>query len=600
MIRLRLSLGFLCATTLLSACSEREAILEGQAGTPFSIAAEDGRDVPRAAVRLAECEGTPGGCSSYCTDTPDACAVLSPDACQLALVDSGSPFTMLAQGDSWSVERACLEVRASPGLASSEDSSDPDAVARLRFKDAPVLYAPTSADEWGWEVGDERAQMQHTPVVIGGNLMSEFAVKFRDEAPAPAGTVDISFAKTFPGTEDELASAGSVYLKLQYPSRLSGGQLDDQCGFDGTNCNLPELSLSTGQFVSLLKPHRMAMDVCVAPPPCTMHYDHVASAFDEAPTCRASPSRVSNEACVSADDPARGGRNATMVVATGIPGAALVADSAALILGPLDLLPACADLTAPIPDDVRACVVTSAGAFALPGWPRHEGLTVLQVRAFGVVGGNSDAKGPGACDRLQQRLRGLLSQCIETLVNDSPWAPPVLPEQRVDTGVTVVGEVAYAPGASSPDPDRWIRTIVLPPDLPFVNFSRRDSGTDAAQVDGFLGTALLEETELVLDYTEDLRPPGLRIKCLRPGGGSCLSVPACEASSSTTSGQSAVGSVSCCHGLPQPLLASIVRPDGDQLEPSPRIEDRCCTALGPALRDSLVDDYGACAGQPRL
>ncbi len=598
-----LSCGLPVALALLVGCSERATVLEGQAGSSFRIAAEQGRDTPRAAIRFGECEGSPGGCSSYCIDSPDQCAVTSPGACQLALIASASPFTLLADDDTWDADRACFELRASPGLAVSEAAADPESVARLRFRDAPVLYAPTSADDWGWEVGDERAPFQHARVVVGGNLMSEFAVKFRDEVDdlAAEGTVDISFSQTFPGTERELADAGSVYLKLQYPSRLSGGQLDDQCGFDGTNCNLPEVSLTTGQFVSLLRPHRMAMDVCVAPPPCTTHYDHVSSNFDEAPSCRSSPSPSTQKACVAADDPALGGKNATMVVATGVPGAALFSDSADLIFGPVADLPACDDLTAPAPESLRACVATGDGAFALPGWPRHEGLTVLKVRSFGVVGGNADPTGPGACDRLERRVRGLLSQCIETVIHQTPWAPPKLPEQSVETGVAVIGEVAYAPGTGGPDPARWIRTVVLPPDLPFVNFTRQDSGTDAAQIDGFLGTALLQETELVLDYTEDQRAPGLRLKCLNPGADSCLSAPACSTSSSSeTSPQGAPGAVSCCHALPQPLLASLIRPSGTQIEPAPRVEDRCCTALAPSVRDGLVSAYDVCAGQPRL
>ena len=603
MIRWRLRRGLICAAALATACSERTVVLEGQAATPFEVAAEDSRDIPRAAVRLGECGGSPGGCSSYCTDAPDVCAATDPDACQLALIASASPFTLIADGDTWDVERACFELRASPGLAVSESAADPDSVARLRFRDAPVLYAPAGPEEWGWGVGDERAPIQHTPVVVGGNLMSEFAVKFRDEVDddTQVGVVNISFAKTFPGTEDELANAGSVYLRLQYPSRLSGGQLSDQCGFEGANCNLPEVSLSTGQFVSIIKAHRMAMDVCVGAPPCAVHYDHVDSGLDNLPSCRSSPSSTSDEQCVAADDPDFGGENATMVVATGIAGAALVADSATVMFGPLEQLPLCDDLSSPVSSEVRACVVNTDGIFALPGWPAHEGLTVLNVRSYAVVGGNSDATGAGACNRVAQRMRGLLSQCIETGINDTAWTPPLLVDQRIDTGLVVLGEVSYAPAEVSADSTRWIRTVVLAPDFPFVNFTRRDSGTDAAQIDGFLGTVLLDETEVVLDYTEDISPPGLRMKCLRPDSGTCLSVPECSASdSSSAGGQGAAGDASCCHGLPQALLSSLIRPNGARVEPSPRLEDKCCTALAPAVRDSLVNNYGVCAAQPRL
>ncbi|MGB1699542.1 MAG: hypothetical protein ACPHRO_06305, partial [Nannocystaceae bacterium] len=453
------SSAIVSAIALICACSERTTILEGQAGTPFPVAAEDDREVPRAAVRLGECEGSPGGCSTYCTDSPEACASAAPGACQLALIDSASPFALVADGDQWDIERACFELRASPGLAVSATASDPASVARLRFRDAPTLFAPTTADDWGWEVGDERAPLQHAPVVVGGNLMSEFAVKLRDEISADAqdeGTLQVSFAKTFPGTEDELADSGSVYLKLQYPSRLSGGQLDDQCGFEGgTNCNLPEVSLSTGQFVSLLRPHRMAMDVCVAAPPCAPHYDYVAAGFDGAPSCRISPSATEVKECAEATDPQLGGKNATMIVATGIAGAALVEDSAERILGSLDDLPACEDLVPPISEAVRACVETRDGTFALPGWPKHTGLTVLRVRSFGVVEGTDDATGPGACQRLEERLRGLRSQCIETVSKNSVWAPPPLLDQSLTTGVVVLGEVSYAPSGSGPDPDRW-------------------------------------------------------------------------------------------------------------------------------------------------
>lgn len=577
------------------ACSEQPIALEGQAGVPFPLAFESVREVPRAGVVPGACGGPAGGCVAYCTDSPDVCAANAPDACQLAVIDSASPFSMVVSDGDWEVSRTCLELRASPGLATAPGDADPAAVARVRFLEAPTLAAPTPSEGWDWKVGDERAPLQDAPVVVGGNLLREFAVVFRDALATPTGAVDVSFAREYPGSEASLADDGSVYLRLQYPSFLSGGDLDDQCQFEGADCNLREINWATGQWVSLLQPHRMVVDTCVAAPPCGLVYDRISSGLDDDPVCRLTPGTDATEGCVLATDTDAGGKNGTMVVATGLAGAALIEDSARFMLGPLEALPPCDDPDAFSDPSVRACVETLDGTFSLPGWPTHTGLTVLRVRSYALVSGNIDAKGPGACERLRGRLQGLTAQCIETLARDLPWKPVALPSIDTDTGLAMVGEIQYPPGVGAPDTDRWIRTVILPPSLPFVDFTRRDTGTDAAQVDGFLGTALMQETELVLDYTEDALPPGLRMRCMNPGSGRCLTAPACRGADG---GTQTAGTASCCHGLPQGLLSALVRGATDTFEQLPRLEDQCCVALAPSVRAELEADLPVCRNQP--
>lgn len=595
-----LALRGLLGVLALGACTEQRARLEGQPGVYFEVAADAVREVPRAAIRLGECYGDPGGCATYCTQDPITCAATAPDACQLAIFDSAAPFAMFAGeaagGDDDAV-RTCFELRSSPGLTNAPAGPDPDAVARVRLLDAPAMrVSRDSGEAWSWELGDDRSPTQHSPVVLGGSLLADFAVSFKDPVDGPSGAVQVALAPDYVGSEGSLADTGSVYLRLQYPSVLAGGQLDDQCQVGSSDCDLGEIEWSTGQWRSLLQPHRLIVDACVAAPPCAVAFDRALGPLSADPQCHLAPRRDDPSSCADATDPERGGRRATMVVASAMPGAALIEDSAVQILGDLSDLPECGSLPTPVPDTVRACTESTAGSLSSPGWPRLDDLAVLRVRSVALVSGNEGAQGPGACERLERRLQGLQRQCERTAESRAPWKPTDTPEDETDEGAIVVGEVQWTTG-DGPDPSAWIRTIILPSASALVNFTRRDTGTDAAQIDGFIGSALLRHSELVLDYTEEERPPGVRFRCLDPGDGRCLSIPGCRGSEG---GRGEPGTASCCHGLPQSLLSDIILPSDSSFPPPPRAEDTCCVALAPGVRDQLEAIAPVCEGQPEI
>jgi hypothetical protein len=106
---------------------------------------------------------------------------------------------------------------------------------------------------------------------------------------------------------------------------------------------------------------------------------------------------------------------------------------------------------------------------------------------------------------------------------------------------------------------------------------RREVVPEGAQPDGMIGGALLRNTATVLDFTESVESPGVRVRCLDPGG-RCLAAPACSADVGTVDFESAeAGRTSCCFGLPPALIGEVVR-SGEGKHP-PRIEDACCSAL---------------------
>jgi hypothetical protein len=128
-------------------------------------------------------------------------------------------------------------------------------------------------------------------------------------------------------------------------------------------------------------------------------------------------------------------------------------------------------------------------------------------------------------------------------------------------------------------------------------------GSDALEPDGIVGAAVLRGTETVLDYTEEDEDPGLRISCLEPGTGECLSIPSCHAvdpdepadKDQAEGPDGRAGRVSCCYGLPQSLIGRVIR-EGAEKEP-PRVEEACCHALHPdALAQLQAEEAGLCVG----
>jgi hypothetical protein len=102
---------------------------------------------------------------------------------------------------------------------------------------------------------------------------------------------------------------------------------------------------------------------------------------------------------------------------------------------------------------------------------------------------------------------------------------------------------------------------------------------------------LLRNTATVLDFTESVESPGVRVRCLDPGG-DCLAIPACTADVGEVSFETAdAGRTSCCFGLPPALIGEVVR-SGEGKHP-PRIEDACCSAL-PRADIIALQGLGLC------
>lgn len=569
---------------LVAACGDVTVTGEGQFGRPISLVSEPEHPLPRLIWRPGEaCPGPEGGCEDFCVGTPDDCG----SACQQILIDSGTPLSILPSSDgTLSDARECVELRAGVAelLAASTDAELlADTTASFRLIGAPILRAPADAvGGWNWEVGDE----QHTTsvgAVIGGNVLRDFAIELRHLEGEPAS---VSFFTQYPGNEDVLGDQGRAYLRLQHPGRLLGRLLNDHCEFEtdaeSLDCQLSRLSLSQNDQQLLFESTRALVDACVAPPPCTVSW---ASDSD---ACSLSRGGVDDMPC-----PHEVGRSATLLVATGVPGLVLFDDSAAQLLGPLASLPSCEGL---VPDaGTMACTVSDSGRLALAGWPPLDSLLRIKVRSLGIVEGLDQASGLSPCDRLRDRLQGVVRQCDWFLSEGLPIRPVALTSDSVASSVFVVGEAALPDDALAPDPDRWLDTLIVPAAAPPVLALRREIVPEGAQPDGLVGGALLHQTETVLDFTEAVEKPGVRVRCLDPGP-ECLAIPACTAAESSASlDDDAAGRTNCCFGLPSNLIASVVL-EGINKQP-PRVEDACCSALPrAALVDLQSDALGLCTG----
>lgn len=591
----------LALALIAAGCGERSIEFEGIPGRPFPLAAQDGREVPRMAFTNDGCPGTPGGCSSFCVDDPATCLAADPNACMPALISSANPLTVLPAPDgNVRTGRECFEVRAAEGLGLDPAAEDPLAVARLRFEDPPVLRAPAEAPEgWSWLSGSDETGFAGVGAIVGGNLLNDFAVEMRHEPTDPdtgeTPVPTVTWSREFPGSQRSLADQGRAYLRLQYPNRLTGVQLRDQCDFGDEDCQLPELDIAEGRFRIIHERFRMTLDACVAPSPCTVVYEPPVDDPEGEPTCqlRRGPGSLLN--CGASDATELGGRGASLVVATEIPGLALVDDSAANLFGQIDALPDCADL-GDAPSEIPACIESpDGGALAIPGWAPLEGLMVLRVRGLALVTGSRTASSATPCSRALTRLQGLRAQCDRMAERGEPRSPREddlqqsrRDDARIDVGLFQTGEVALRVDQDAPDTTRWIRALILPAAAPFVQHTRRDTAGESAQTDGFVGGALLANTEVVLDYTENEAAPGVRVTCLDPGQGTCASIPVCAGSRFNKRSQS------CCYGLPQNLIAQTVLDGADK--PQPRVEDQCCRALNPRALATLQAEGDFCAG----
>jgi hypothetical protein len=138
----------------------------------------------------------------------------------------------------------------------------------------------------------------------------------------------------------------------------------------------------------------------------------------------------------------------------------------------------------------------------------------------------------------------------------------------------VLGEHVLLDGALNPRPDSdlWIETLVLPAAHPLAIAVRVDVAPEAVQPDGLIGSAMLDGTATVLDYTDP--NPAVRLACFDPRAGSCMVATDCR-----TDAQPA-----CCHGLPLNLLVEFIVLAENET---------CCSALSGAELGE-IQEQGFC------
>lgn len=580
----RRSLG-LAAALWSAACLEETVEPQGQFGRPIPLATGDGSALPRLAFIDEGCpaDAPPGGCPG-----------MGPDGCRTLLVDSLAPLTALRdpdrrEGSGPALSRECLALRAAGGLAAPEVSSADlaAAVTRFRFADVPLLRAPAAGENgWTWTAGDEDVAVEPGGV-LGGNVLRQFAIRIRDPVDDPP---TLTFYGEFPGTETDLADQGRAFLPLQFPGRLLGRDVGDHCDIGGSDCSVGGFDLSQSREQIALEPTRMVMDACIASPPCAVRWDQDPFDAFAIGECRARQGPDADTACVPPTDPARGGRAASLVVATGVPGLVLFDDSATRMFGDLQALPDCTAVDA----DTRACLESIDGVLRLSGWPpagEDHPLVRLRVRSLALVPGLTRTRGIGACERLERRQTALLRQCTRfrrALQQEGDIRDTTPPYSGTDddadgeshehdianSSIAVLGETQLGRGTTLPDPTRWISVLVLPHTHPLPLSLRRDVAPEAIQPDGLVGTVLFERTDTILDYTD--QNPGLRMSCLDPREGQCLVAPDCQVD----------GQRACCFGLPLNLLVDFIV-DGE--------DDTCCAALSAAELEE-IKGLGRCRG----
>ncbi len=590
----------LVVLSLAAGCRLDTLESEGELGRPIALASGDALDVPRLFVRNEPCPGTPGGCSDICTGPPESCPE---SACMPILIDSTSPVTLLADRtiDANLAERTCFEVRPGDGLVAPEvdvQAMD-EAVTRFRFETVPVLrILPTEDDPWGWSVGTSEAA-SHVGGVLGGNVLRQFAVRILHRRDLVSGDLldyQISLSGEFPGSEETLADRGRAFLPVQFPGRLLGKEITDVCTSNGENCDfIGAFEIDNQREQSALLATRMLLDSCIAPPPAAVTYNDVDNAcqlspgksFDEDTYLSATGridvgSDASGCDLLPSTDPgeqrAYAGKSATLLVATGISGLVLFRDSVLRMFGGIEQLPLCSVRLpdVPVTESPPACYDGELERIELPGWPAAGGDTPLariKIRSLALVEGLTTTAGPSPCKRLESRMHALREQCAGALRSSDPNPLPVEANcvDASSTSAAIFGEVSLPEGDPTPDTARWIRATVVPETHPMIEALRRDISPEALQLDGLLGTALFDDTDVVLDYTDE--SPGVRFRCLNPSN-ACLAMPMCTSDSEDPSQPVP----RCCQGLPRDLLIDLIRFDGVY---------SCCRALSEAVRQEL-------------
>jgi hypothetical protein len=476
---------------------------------------------------------------------------------------------------------ACLEVRTGTGLGvKSAELADPEllgrAVTQLRFASVPAIGLFDSAAPF------LRVDHEALPIagVLGGALLTNFAVEFHDESgELPAS---VSFHREYPGSERLLAGQGRAFVRIQYPGRLLGRESTDRCEIEGEiGCEDENALIQGGLWAD---PVAMVVDACLSPPPCTVTYDERLPSED-----RCSLHKGRNPLSPLCDSGTKGEKNLSLLIGTGVPGLILFSDSAEEIFGDTNDLPEC-DSTAGLGEAPLACRRRGTSTLPVPGWGTVQVTKRLRVRSIGLVAGLRAAIGDSPCHRLDLRLAGLERQCEQLDQKGRPERPAAASiqeevERNYADGSVWLGEALLPEIVDENRAGAWIDTSIVDRETLWATSLRRLAGSDAVQPDGVLGSALLSGTNTILDTTESDERPGLRIRCLENGGTSCLALPACG-------GDSAAERASCCYGLPQELLMSVIARDATNGS-SPA--EPCCAALSPENRVLLQAQQIACS-----
>jgi len=572
------------ALSCLTACGAPSIDGDGLLGRPIPLMTGDDSPLPRLAFVDEGCPGASarGGCSGS-----------GDRACDTILLDSLAPLTALkGPSEKPEFEIECLEIRGAAGLAAADPTATDlaAAVARFRFHDVPLVRAPVGGSgDWTWFAGSGDGFFE--PVgVLGGNLLSDFSIAIRSPPGAPP---TLAFYEEFPGSESDLADQGRAFLPVQFPGRLLGRDVGDRCEIGDDGCQVSGFDIVRAQPNFALRATRMVLDACVAAPPCGTRYTiDPANPFESGSCDRTlGPELDETNACTPADDAILGGVRASLVVATSVPGAVLFEDSAIRMFGPLDALPACADVA--VGD--RACLEANDGLLAIPGWPPaglDTPLPRLRVRSIALVPGSTRARDLGPCERVEARQEALLEQCnrytkaIDEVGDVRNTTPPYSAEPDGPGGVggdaanaslAVLGEHVLLDDDPDPNAARWIETLVVPAAHPLTVSIRLDVSPEAVQPDGLLGTALFDGTAAVLDYTDP--NPSLRLSCFDPRAGECMVAPDCQRDAQAA----------CCHGLPLDLLVEFIVLAEDET---------CCGALSAGELDEIQGQGFCLATEP--
>lgn len=560
-------------------CGGDGIVGEGLLGRAIPLVTGDLSTLPRLAFIDEGCPGEAarGGCEGS-----------GDRACKTLLIDTLAPLTALA-GDTTepTFETECFEIRAGVGTAGEAPAAEDlaGAVSRFRFRNVPLVRAPAEGtDEWTWFAGS--SQFVAPSGVLGGNLLGQFAIALRrpvDDTPT------VAFYVEFPGSEIDLANQGRAFLPLQFPGRLLGRDLGDRCVIGDDGCRIEGFDLVRAQPNYALEPSRMVLDACVAAPPCGVRYAiDPLNPFDPG-DCDQTIGPNADAVCTNSADPDSGGVRASLVVATSVDDVVLFEDSAIRMFGPLEMLPPCPTVTI----DDRACLVATDGVLALPGWPpagTTTPLSRLKVRSIALVPGATRARDVGPCERVEERRRALLDQCrryvdavteVGDVRNTTPPYSSIADDEDngvsgdpANTSLVVLGEHVILDDDPDPDANRWLDVIVLPEAHPLPVSLRLDVAPEALAPDGLIGSALLEGTATVLDYTDP--NPAVRVSCFDPRETTCMVAPDCRRDAEAA----------CCHGLPLNLLVEFIVLADDET---------CCTALSAAELGE-IQEQGFCLG----